>query len=110
MAPFGANRHTEEQLLWPYRVLDFDLFHPLDLCRPAALVALFQPFLCLVAAEVRIRESTPKRISGEIWAQLRPCPSGCEYNPTPENPPSSTVCNRRGNLWLSLREFQYRKL
>jgi hypothetical protein len=38
MAPFSANRHTEEQLLWPYCVLDFDLIYPLDLCRSAAKV------------------------------------------------------------------------
>ena len=28
VAPFGANRHTEEPLLWPYRALDFDLIYP----------------------------------------------------------------------------------
>jgi hypothetical protein len=84
MAPFGAYGNTKEQLVWPYRALDFDLIYPLDLCRPAALVALFRPDLCLVAAEVRIRESTPKRISDETWAQLRPRLSACECNPTPE--------------------------
>jgi hypothetical protein len=52
MAPFSANRHTKEQLSWPYRALDFDLIYPQDLCRPAALVALFRPFLCPRKAEV----------------------------------------------------------
>jgi hypothetical protein len=72
MAPFSAIRHTKEQLSWPYCAHDFDLIYPLDLCRPAALVAFFGLFLCLVAAEVRIGELSPKRTSGETGAQLCP--------------------------------------
>jgi hypothetical protein len=94
MAPFGAYGNTKEQLVWPYRALDFDLIYPLDLCRPAALVALFQPFLCLVAAEVRTRESTPKRISDETWAQLRPCQS-INDEPTISDSRTKLVCKEK---------------
>ena len=52
MAPIRAIRHTKEPLLCPYCVLIFDSKSPRDLCRPAALVAFFGPFLCPVAAEV----------------------------------------------------------
>ncbi len=67
MAPFGAKRHTEEPLLWPYCALNFDRKSARDLCRPAALVVVFR--------------SAPLRRSGrgfgaENYKPTKTCPRG----------------------------------
>ena len=75
MAPIRPKRNTEEPLLWSYCALDFGPKSARDLCRPAALVALLDRFLCPVRAEVILmiafgRGNADLFIDADPWHQL----------------------------------------